>query len=134
MKTKVFVVLLLLFICFSSFGCAETAPEGEIQRFEFCYYVPDPHTVHQYTLERNGDTAFFSYQDGEQHLSQNSIQFEVNLSAIDDAQNIIKENKLHSWNGWDKKGMGMDFDGFSLTVIYDDGQIDDCNIIFIKVP
>ena len=119
---KTILLIILAVICMGAFGCKGAMPEGEMQHFDFCYYGLDPALLHRYTLEVD-DKIYLLYQDGYDDMIYEKKRIEVNQSVFKDIEEIIEEYKLYLWNGWDKKSMTTDADGFIIKVIYENGEI-----------
>ena len=126
MMKRCFAAIFLLVLVLSTMGgCIRGKVQtGQLQYFNFYYYILDPAYRHEYTVNREDECIIFSYQDGYADMDPVYLSFEVSESVLRDLEEFILESELYSWNRWNRHPKNVtDGDGFALKVIYDNCEI-----------
>ena len=119
---KIFIFGLLVISVFLITGCNKSNEiKSDIVSFKY-YYGSGEGSIYEYTLSLKEDKVVFTAK-GYNDVNLN-IEKEIDKSYLKELANIINENKIYEWNGFNKHNKDvLDGYGFYLEVNYENGEV-----------
>ena len=118
---KKFLLIFVLLCIFFTVGCGKKETSFEKHLISFSYsYGNRSEGLYDYSITLNNDKVIYISSSSDNPY----IEKEIEKSILDEIDNIINENDILDWNGYDKYDDLDDEDklSFSIQIGYDDGS------------